>query len=128
MSSHYLGARDAGLEAKLVRGQGECSDGAARQVEEDLSDVDVISSLSNIVAEVRRRNARYLACRRTGHSRCRKVFVDERERIDTVDRRWGGGSCGAATQAEENLYDVDVISSLSDVVAEVRRRNNPQQT
>jgi hypothetical protein len=52
----YQGAKAAGLEARLIRRQGEWSDGAARKADEDLSGVETISSLTAIVEEVSRRN------------------------------------------------------------------------
>lgn len=56
MSSDYLGAKGAGLEGRLIRRTGEWSDGAARKADEDLSEVETIGSLADIVDEVRRRN------------------------------------------------------------------------
>lgn len=53
----YHGAVTAGLEARLVRRQGEWSDGAVRKKGEDLEGVTVVSSLEDIVREVQGRNA-----------------------------------------------------------------------
>lgn len=55
-NSDYHGALAAGLEARLIRRQGEWSDGAARTAGEDLEGLHTISSLSDVVEEVRRRN------------------------------------------------------------------------
>lgn len=51
----YRGAMAAGLEARLIRRQGDWSDGAARHAGEDLSDVSAIASLHELVAEVESR-------------------------------------------------------------------------
>lgn len=61
LEADYLGARGAGLEARLIRRPGEWSDGTKRQSEDEegLPDkgVRVIRSLDEVVAEVRQRNA-----------------------------------------------------------------------
>jgi hypothetical protein len=51
----YHGALAAGLEARLIRRDGEWSDGAARHVEEDLKGVEVVRSLDELLDEVRLR-------------------------------------------------------------------------
>jgi hypothetical protein len=56
INSDYRGATSAGLEARLIRRQGEWSDGAVRTSSEDLEGVRTISSLRDVVEEVRRRN------------------------------------------------------------------------
>lgn len=56
--SDYIGAKEAGLEARLIRRIGEWSDGAARQRDEDLTGVETIASLTEVVDEVRRRRSR----------------------------------------------------------------------
>ncbi|ORY21152.1 hypothetical protein BCR39DRAFT_591651 [Naematelia encephala] len=56
IGSDYRGARAAGLEARLIRRQGDWSDGAVREAEEDLEDVDVVTSLDDVLEEVRQRN------------------------------------------------------------------------
>lgn len=55
----YHGAVAAGLEARLIRRQGEWSDGAARHAGEDLTDVSTIASLHDLVAEVESRRQSY---------------------------------------------------------------------
>jgi len=47
----------AGLDARLIRRVGEWSDGAARNAQEDLSGVQTIRSLKDIIDEIRRRNS-----------------------------------------------------------------------
>jgi len=56
MTSDYHGAMSAGLDARLIRRVGEWSDGAARIAQEDLSGIETIRSLRDIVDEIRRRN------------------------------------------------------------------------
>jgi hypothetical protein len=56
MFRDYHGALSAGIEARLIRREGEWSDGAARKAGEDLTGVTTIKSLSEVVDEVRRRN------------------------------------------------------------------------
>ena len=56
MTSDYHGAMSAGLDARLIRRIGEWSDGAARIAQEDLSGIQTIRSLNDIVDEIRRRN------------------------------------------------------------------------
>jgi hypothetical protein len=46
----------AGLEARLIRRVGAWSDGAARIAQEDLSGIQTIQSLKDVVDEIRRRN------------------------------------------------------------------------
>ena len=55
-SRDYEGAVGAGLEGRLVRRQGEWSDGAERRAEEELKDVSVVRSLDEIAREVESRN------------------------------------------------------------------------
>jgi FMN phosphatase YigB (HAD superfamily) len=55
-SSDYHGAMSVGLEARLIRRVGEWSDGAARHAQEDLSGIQTIQSLKDVVDEIRRRN------------------------------------------------------------------------
>lgn len=57
LEADYGGAVAAGLEGRLVRREGEWSDGAVRVAGEDLSGVDVITSLSEVLEEVRLRNS-----------------------------------------------------------------------
>jgi hypothetical protein len=54
--SDYGGALAAGIEGRLIRREGEWSDGAVRSAGEDLTGVSAITSLQDIVDEVRRRN------------------------------------------------------------------------
>jgi hypothetical protein len=54
--SDYHGAVGAGIEGRLIRRQGEWSDGAKREQQEDLGGVRVAQSLHEIVEEVKRRN------------------------------------------------------------------------
>jgi len=54
--SDYHGANSAGLEARLIRRKGEWSDGAVRNSEEDLSGVESIKDINELVEEVKRRN------------------------------------------------------------------------
>jgi len=56
MTSDYGGAMSAGLDARLIRRIGEWSDGAARIAQEDLSGIQTIRSLKDIVDEIRQRN------------------------------------------------------------------------
>lgn len=56
MTSDYLGAMSAGLDARLIRRKGEWSDGAARIAQEDLSGIQTIGSLKDIIDEICRRN------------------------------------------------------------------------
>lgn len=53
----YRGAIDAGLEARLLRRDGEYSDGAIRHDGEDLKGVHTVKSLTEVLEEARRRNA-----------------------------------------------------------------------
>ncbi|RSH87113.1 hypothetical protein EHS25_003602 [Saitozyma podzolica] len=55
LKADYHGARAAGLEARLIRRDGEWSDGAARRAEEDLKGVEVVRSLDELLDEVRHR-------------------------------------------------------------------------
>lgn len=57
MRRDYHGSVAAGLEGRLIRRQGEWSDGAQRTANEDLEGVSVLRSLSEIVEEVRSRQA-----------------------------------------------------------------------
>ncbi|CAK9783202.1 HAD-like protein [Cutaneotrichosporon oleaginosum] len=57
LEADYRGSLAAGLEGRLVRRDGEWSDGAVRHGVEDLDGVHVISSLSDVLREVKRRNA-----------------------------------------------------------------------
>ena len=43
---------NAGIEGRLIRRQGEWSDGASRTAEEELEGVQIIRSLDEIVEEV----------------------------------------------------------------------------
>ena len=52
----YRGAIDAGLEARLLRRDGEYSDGANRDDGEDLKGVHTIKNLTELLGEARRRN------------------------------------------------------------------------
>jgi len=54
--SDFHGATRAGLEARLVRRPGEWSDGAIREAEEDLGDVNVVRSLREVLGEAEVRN------------------------------------------------------------------------
>ncbi|WVF67820.1 hypothetical protein IAT40_002581 [Kwoniella sp. CBS 6097] len=56
LKADFQGATSASLEARLIRRPGEWSDGAVRSAQEELKGVNVISSLEEIVDEVRRRN------------------------------------------------------------------------
>lgn len=56
-ASDYRGAIAAGLEARLLRRDGDYSDGAVRHDGEDLSGVHTITSLSEVLEEAKRRNA-----------------------------------------------------------------------
>ncbi|WVQ95417.1 hypothetical protein IAU59_002514 [Kwoniella sp. CBS 9459] len=56
LKADFQGATSASLEARLIRRPGEWSDGAVRSAEEELGQVNIISSLEEIVEEVRRRN------------------------------------------------------------------------
>ncbi|KAL7420930.1 hypothetical protein Q5752_004884 [Cryptotrichosporon argae] len=58
LEADYRGATAAGLEARLIRRPGSWSDGAERAATEALAGVHVVQSLADVVAEVRRRNAR----------------------------------------------------------------------
>ncbi len=53
----YGGAVGAGIEGRLIRRQGEWSDGAKRVAEEDLEGVEVITSLKDVIDEVRARRS-----------------------------------------------------------------------
>lgn len=55
--SDYEGAVNAGLEARLLRREGEYSDGAMRHDGEDLKGVHVIKDLTEVLEEAKRRNA-----------------------------------------------------------------------
>ncbi|GMK56478.1 hypothetical protein CspeluHIS016_0303180 [Cutaneotrichosporon spelunceum] len=57
LEADYRGSVAAGLEGRLIRRDGEWSDGAVRGHGEDLSGVHVIRSLSEVLDEVKRRNA-----------------------------------------------------------------------
>ncbi|BEJ13462.1 hypothetical protein CspHIS471_0306360 [Cutaneotrichosporon sp. HIS471] len=57
LEADYQGSVAAGLEGRLVRRHGEWSDGAVRGHGEDLEGVHVIRSLSEVLDEVKRRNA-----------------------------------------------------------------------
>jgi len=56
-SRDYEGSVGAGLEGRLVRRQGEWSDGAERKAQEELRDVSVVRSLDEIVREIESRNS-----------------------------------------------------------------------
>ncbi|WWC65006.1 uncharacterized protein I303_107620 [Kwoniella dejecticola CBS 10117] len=56
LKADYRGSVAAGIEGRLIRRQGEWSDGAVRVHDEDLSSVRVITSLKDVVEEVRSRN------------------------------------------------------------------------
>lgn len=51
-SSDYQGARNAGLQARLIRREGSWSDGAMRRAKENLQLVKTVKSLEEIVSEV----------------------------------------------------------------------------
>lgn len=53
----YRGATAAGLEARLLRREGEYSEGAVRHDGEDLSGVKTVKTLTEVLDEVKRRNA-----------------------------------------------------------------------
>jgi hypothetical protein len=57
MCSDFRGATGAGLEGRLIRRLGEWSDGARRHALEDLGSVNVVSSLAEVLDEVRARNS-----------------------------------------------------------------------
>ncbi|BEI82632.1 hypothetical protein CcaverHIS002_0305000 [Cutaneotrichosporon cavernicola] len=57
LEADYRGSVAAGLEGRLVRRHGEWSDGAVRGHAEDLEGVHVIRSLTEVLDEVKRRNA-----------------------------------------------------------------------
>ncbi|TYJ57310.1 hypothetical protein B9479_002043 [Cryptococcus floricola] len=56
LNADYQGSINAGLEGRLIRRPGEWSDGAQRQAVEDLESVNVITSLTDLVKEVKERN------------------------------------------------------------------------
>ncbi|ODN77809.1 hypothetical protein L202_04932 [Cryptococcus amylolentus CBS 6039] len=56
LKADYQGSINAGLEGRLIRRPGEWSDGAQRQAVEDLESVNVITSLTDLVKEVKERN------------------------------------------------------------------------
>ncbi|WVQ86281.1 hypothetical protein IAT38_008449 [Cryptococcus sp. DSM 104549] len=56
LKADFQGATGAGIEGRLIRRHGEWSDGAARQAEEELGEVNVISTLDELIEEVRLRN------------------------------------------------------------------------
>ncbi|WRT70923.1 uncharacterized protein IL334_007922 [Kwoniella shivajii] len=56
LKADFRGSTQASLEGRLIRRHGEWSDGAARASGEDLSGVNVIASLAEVVGEVKRRN------------------------------------------------------------------------
>ncbi|WWC92549.1 uncharacterized protein L201_007508 [Kwoniella dendrophila CBS 6074] len=56
LKADYQGSLSAGIEGRLIRRKGEWSDGAVRTSGEDLKDVNVISSLMEVVEEVKQRN------------------------------------------------------------------------
>lgn len=51
----YHGALKAGLEARLLRRNGEWSDGAKRTADEALDKVETVSELGEVVKEAKRR-------------------------------------------------------------------------
>lgn len=55
--SDYQGAINAGLEGRLLRRDGEYSDGAIRHDGEDLTGVHTVKSLTEVLEEAKRRNA-----------------------------------------------------------------------
>ncbi|OWZ63222.1 hypothetical protein AYX15_04743 [Cryptococcus neoformans] len=57
LKADFHGAASAGIEARLIRRPGEWSDGAVRDAKEELGGVNVVSSLEDIVKEVKQRNA-----------------------------------------------------------------------
>lgn len=57
LAADYWGAKTAGLEALLVRRQGEFSDGSRREAGEDLAGVETVSNFGDVVKWVSRRNA-----------------------------------------------------------------------
>lgn len=56
LSSDFYGATSTGIEARLIRRPGEWSDGAVRDAKEELSGVNIVSSLQDIINEVKQRN------------------------------------------------------------------------
>ncbi|WVQ63476.1 uncharacterized protein L199_001629 [Kwoniella botswanensis] len=56
LKADYHGSTSAGLEGRLIRRQGEWSDGAVRTSSESLEGVRIITSLRDIVTEARERN------------------------------------------------------------------------
>nr|XP_019050909.1 hypothetical protein I302_01352 [Kwoniella bestiolae CBS 10118]OCF29839.1 hypothetical protein I302_01352 [Kwoniella bestiolae CBS 10118] len=56
LKADYQGSTAAGIEGRLIRREGEWSDGAVRQASEDIGDVQVITSLNDIVQEVKSRS------------------------------------------------------------------------
>jgi hypothetical protein len=52
----YQGATDAGLNALLVRRPGEWSEGTKRLANEDLVNVPVVNSLSEVLSRLRAQN------------------------------------------------------------------------
>ncbi|KAI9637171.1 HAD-like domain-containing protein [Dioszegia hungarica] len=56
LEADYRGARAAGVAARLIRRQGEWSDGAARASDESLEDVEVVRSLYDIIDHIEERN------------------------------------------------------------------------
>lgn len=56
-NSDFRGSVAAGIEGRLLRRPGEWSDGAVREAEEDVGGVNVVRSLTEVLEEVKRRNA-----------------------------------------------------------------------
>ncbi|ADV25538.1 hypothetical protein I315_04707 [Cryptococcus gattii Ru294] len=56
LKADFYGATSTGIEARLIRRPGEWSDGAVRDAKEELSGVNIVSSLQDIVNEVKQRN------------------------------------------------------------------------
>ncbi|WWC72793.1 uncharacterized protein I206_106757 [Kwoniella pini CBS 10737] len=57
LKADYRGSVTAGLEGRLIRREGEWSDGAVRVDGEDLSGVRVIKSLNDVLAEIQARRS-----------------------------------------------------------------------
>ena len=55
--SDYHGAKGYGINALLVRRQGEDGENEMKEEGEDLSDVDVVSSLQQVVDWVKQQNS-----------------------------------------------------------------------
>ncbi|KZT61998.1 HAD-like protein [Calocera cornea HHB12733] len=57
LAADYWGAKKAGIEALLVRRQGEYSDGSRREATEILAGVEIVSDFGGVVEWVRKRNS-----------------------------------------------------------------------